>query len=278
MKQDPPSPTQAALGGQHEPGPVVFTEPGLPSPATTGIDPIFFSAPRVATAQGPRGLTNASGFFFEREGRLYLVTNRHVLLDQPTGHTPDRLTIDLHLDSVNLDRSISHTLPLYANGLATWRAAQDVGGDVDVAVLELDRQQLPPGTVVCPFTPAHLVMHAADIPVNDSLRVVGFPLGFHDMLYHLPVLRHAVLASPYGVRFQGKGFFLTDARTHRGTSGAAVVCADPHPSAQTAALPWKLLGIHSSRMDMWDRDHALDDSLGLNCVWYADVLLDLTSG
>jgi hypothetical protein len=107
--------------------------------------------------------------------------------------------------------------------------------------------------------------------------VVGFPLGFHDALHHLPVWRHAVIASPYGIRFQGQGYFLTDARTHRGTSGAAVVMRDVAPSAATAALPWKLLGVHSSRMDMGNRDLVLDESLGLNCAWYADILMPLTN-
>ena len=47
--------------------------------------------------------------------------------------------------------------------------------------------------------------------------------------------------------------------------------------AQIRALPWKLLGVHSSRLDMNTRDLALDESLGLNCAWYADILLTLTA-
>ncbi len=88
-------------------------------------------------------------------------------------------------------------------------------------------------------------------------------------------MRHAVAASPYGIRFQGQGFFLTDARTHRGTSGAPVVMRDP-AAAPGAALPWKLLGVHAARMDISNRDLVLDESLGLNCAWYADILLTLT--
>jgi hypothetical protein len=42
-------------------------------------------------------------------------------------------------------------------------------------------------------------------------------------LHHLPVARQAVIASAFGSRFQGQGYFLTDARMHRGTSGAPVV-------------------------------------------------------
>ena len=85
-----------------------------------------------------------------------------------------------------------------------------------------------------------------------------------------------MIASPFGIRFQGQGLFLTDARTHRGTSGAAVVMRDPTPGADARVLPWKLLGVHSPRMDMGDRDLVLDESLGLNCTWYADILLALT--
>lgn len=39
-----------------------------------------------------------------------------------------------------------------------------------------------------------------------------------DTLHHMPVARRAALASSFGLRFQGEGYFLTDARSHRGTS------------------------------------------------------------
>ena len=42
-------------------------------------------------------------------------------------------------------------------------------------------------------------------------------------------------------------------------------------------LPWKLLGVHSSRMDMRTREPGVDESLGLNCAWYADILMTLTA-
>ena len=42
------------------------------------------------------------------------------------------------------------------------------------------------------------------------------------------------------------------------------------------AIPWKLLGVHSSRMEMSGRDVTLDEALSLNCAWYADVLMAVT--
>ena len=81
-----------------------------------------------------------------------------------------------------------------------------------------------------------------------------------------------VIASSFGLRFQGQGYFLTDGRTHRGTSGAAVVLR----RETGAEPPWTLLGVHSSRIDIGTRDLVLDEALGLNCTWYADILMTLT--
>ena len=99
----------------------------------------------------------------------------------------------------------------------------------------------------------------------------------HDGLHHLPVARQATIASSFGTRFQGLGLFLTDARMHRGSSGAPVVMRDGSAGAEHGGLPWKLLGIHSSRFDMSGRDRVEDESLGLNCAWYADILMTLTA-
>lgn len=246
------------------------------APAPVLVDPLFLAAPQVSTFVGTQPLTNASGFFFERDARLYLVTSRHVLIDEATDHRPDRIEIGLHIDATNLTLSTGFSVPLYVDGIAVWHQGEDSGGEIDVAVVELDRTAFPPEAVVRAFTPAHLQTAFNAVPADSALMVVGFPLGFHDVVHHLPVLRHAAIASPFGIRFQAQGFFLTDARTHRGTSGAAVVMRDTQPTPETAALPWKLLGVHSSRMDMGNRDLVLDESLGLNCAWYADILLTLT--
>jgi S1-C subfamily serine protease len=237
-------------------------------------EPLLLTAARVSTFDGKRPLTSASGFFFEREGRLFLVTSRHVVIDEPSKHFPDRIEIELHTDARNLTRSIGLSVLLYLDGKSVWRQGNDAGGQIDVAVIELDRTALPESVVLRCFTPAHLQRSLRDVEVGTSLLIVGFPLGFHDALHHLPVVRQAVIASSFGLRFQGLGYFLTDARTHRGTSGAPVVMHSPSTDAQ---LPWKLLGVHSARMDMSSRDLQLDETLGLNCAWYADILLTLSA-
>jgi Trypsin-like peptidase domain len=237
------------------------------------IEPLLLTTAKVSTYDGERLLTGATGFFFERDARLFLVTSRHVVIDAPSKHFPNRVEVVLHTDVQNLTQFHVLSLMLYENGKSVWRQGRDDGGDIDVAVLEINRALLPPSAVLRCFTPAHLQGTLDEVEVGSSLLVVGFPLGFQDALHYLPVVRHAVIASAFGVRFQGHGYFLTDARTHRGTSGAPVVMRNP---AAGQNLPWMLLGVHSSRMDMGTRDLVLDESLGLNCAWYADILLTLT--
>jgi hypothetical protein len=240
------------------------------------IEPLLLTAARVATYEGERGLTNASGFFFERAGRLFLVTSRHVVVDEPTSHFPDRLVIELHTDPDNLAQSTGFSIPLYGGGKSLWRQGQDTAGEIDVAAIELEHDALPPSAVIRAFTPTHLVDEDAQVEVGSSLLIVGFPLGFHDTLHHMPVVRQAVIASSFGLRFQGEGYFLTDARTHRGTSGAPVVMRAAGRDPALVDLPWMLLGVHSARFDEGTRDREVDEALGLNCAWYADILLTLT--
>jgi len=34
--------------------------------------------------------------------------------------------------------------------------------------------------------------------------------------------------------------------------------------------------VHSARLDSGTRDVEVDEALGLNCAWYADILMTLT--
>jgi S1-C subfamily serine protease len=237
-------------------------------------DETLFGVTRVLTFAGALSLTSASGFFFERDGRLYLVTSRHVLFDAPSGHAPDRIEIEIHIDPHDLTRLSTLSILLHRDGVAVWHQARDSGGEIDVAVLELDRGAMPAGSVVQAFRPRHLPVGFDLFDVGDRLAIPGFPLGFFDTVHHLPVVRQASIASHFGVRFQGLGFFLTDARMHRGSSGSPVLARLDAPGA--GGSRWCLLGVHSSRMDMTTRDAAQDETLGLNCAWYADILMTLT--
>ena len=245
---------------------------------TAPIDALLFATTRVDTFAGERVLTSASGFFFRRADRLFLVSNRHVFEDAPSGHLPDRVEIGVHTDVRDLTRYVRLSLPLYRDGPRLWRETTGQNGAViDVAVLEIPSDLVPAEAVLRAFDDSHIAADGEDVAIGDALAIVGFPLGFHDTVHYLAVARGASVASAFGVNFQRDACFLTDARTHSGSSGSPVVRRRAREDAASSALPWRLLGVHSSRMDMRTRDHAQDESLGLNCAWYADVLTTLTA-
>jgi hypothetical protein len=240
------------------------------------IEAILLTTVSVMTFRGKVRLTNATGFFFERDEKLFLVTSRHVLRNESSLHFPDRIEIELHIGTDDFSKSIGFSIPLFEHGLSVWRTGRDTAGSIDVAMIEIDRKALPEDVAYRAFTPLHLPRLNDAVEVGSSLLVVGFPLGFHDTLHHLPVVRQAAIASSFGLRFQGEGYFLTDARTHRGTSGAPVVMRMESAIDTASDLPWLLLGVHSARLDAGTRDILIDEALGLNCAWYSDILMTLS--
>jgi hypothetical protein len=139
------------------------------------IDSLLLTAARISTFEHERGLTHASGFFFEREGRLFLVTSRHVLIDEPTKHHPNRIEIEIHTSDDDLARSTGFSLLLFEDGKSVWRQGKDAGGEIDVALIELDRDMLPDSTVLRAFTPAHLVHADSEVEVGSSVLIVEEP-------------------------------------------------------------------------------------------------------
>ena len=238
------------------------------------VEALLLTTTQISTYAGNLLLTRATGFFFKRDERLFLVTSRHVLSDEPNGHWPDRLELILHTDERDLSKYTVYSCLLFRARKAVWHQGQDTAGPIDVAVLEIDQESFPRDAHIRWFTPANLLQELHCAHVGTQLVLLGYPLGFHDTVHHLPVARHAIIASAFGLRFQRQGYFLTDGRAHRGSSGSPVLT---RLAGDSSEIPWALLGVHSSRMDMGGRDLVQDESLGLNCAWYADILMTLTS-
>ncbi len=167
------------------------------------IESILLSTVQVSTFEGTKPLTNASGFLFEREERLFLVTSRHVMFDEPIKHFPDRVAIELHTDADNVARTTGFSIPLYRERKSAWRQGKDSAGEIDVAAIEIDREALPENVSFHCFTPAHLLDKEDMVEVGTPVLIPGFPMGFHDGLHRLPVVRQAIVSSSFGLRFQG---------------------------------------------------------------------------
>lgn len=93
------------------------------------------------------------------------------MIDQPTGHFPDRLEIEVHIDPDNMARSTGFSIPLYRDGKSLWRQGLDTAGEIDVAVIEVERSALPKTTCYRAFTPEHLLSPLDHVEVGTSLLV-----------------------------------------------------------------------------------------------------------
>jgi hypothetical protein len=96
------------------------------------------------------------------------------MIDEPGRHFPDRIEIELHVDPDNLGESTGFLIPLYRGGKSVWHQGRDTTGEIDVAVIEIERAALPVTTVYRAFTPNHLPGQSDQIEVDTSLLVMGF--------------------------------------------------------------------------------------------------------
>lgn len=101
------------------------------------------------------------------------MTSRYVVVDERSRHHPDRIGIELHIDVSNMAESTGFSIPLFRNGTSVWRRGCDSAGEIDVAVIELERGALPATTVYRVFAPRHLLAMPDSVEVGSSLLIVG---------------------------------------------------------------------------------------------------------
>ena len=245
------------------------------SPAQPHIDSRLVRVAKVLTFRDGIGIGNATGFFFLRDGYLYLITNRHVVFDQINNLYPDKLQVQIHNDPNDLTSHGELWLDvLDANCNPLWREHPTLGAAADVVALPINDPLVIANWHVDTFGPENLLDETKSLPLGQEVIVVGFPLGFEDTLHRLPLIRRATIASVYPLPFKGERYFITDARLHRGSSGSPVVAKIFDVS--TEATAWKLLGVHSASLDVSNRDPTQDEKLGLNMTWYASLIMEMT--
>lgn len=257
---------------------------GREKPEASGLSPVtadalLLTTARVTTFSGTHATTDANGFFYRCGDRLFLVSNRRVFVDALSGHFPDRLQLDVPTDTQDLTRHATVSLPLHRDGRMQWREAEGNDGEVDIAVISIPSDALPPDAVLHAFDETNLAQGDEEVSIGDGLTIAGFAWvpGQRETIDQVAVARSAFIASSYGAHAARRGFFLTDAHTHQRSNGSPVVRRRSHGSATSTTPSWQLLGVHSAGMRMGARGSSPhEDCPGLSRAWYADVLPTLT--
>jgi hypothetical protein len=242
------------------------------------VHPLFLAIVLVTMLQGDRVLGTATGFFYASGGTVYLATNRHVVLEPQTGLRPDALRLRLHSDATrDLTLNFDRTIPLYVNGRRKWHEhPAPASVPIDVAVVELDRAVAQAVQGIRPLTRDTFFPRSRFVvPPGEDVMILGYPLGASDTRNNLPIVRHASVATAYGVDFNGERAFFVDANLHRGMSGSPVLTKPKltWPAAEGGVMlltdsPVYLLGVYSGYVE----------ELGMGKVWYAETLEEIIAG
>ncbi len=237
---------------------------------------MYLRVAKILTFAGGQPLTNATGFFYLHDEFLYLVTSRHVVISEAVQHRPDRLQVSLHSNATNLPERNELSVPLYLDGVPQWYQHPNRSA-ADVVAVSVNDPHVLSDLCVATFERDDIMGKNEAMPLGQDVLILGFPLGFHDTLHNLPIVRSATLASSFAHPFKGEPYFLTDARLHRGMSGSPVIVQRPgQPEVDGKHEPeWRLLGVHSSSLDVSDRDPDQDERLGLNSAWYASLIPEM---
>lgn len=241
------------------------------------ISNINFTTTPILMYKNNIEIGGASGFFFTKDGNKYLITNRHVVIQESEYFYPDCIKLRLHMNKINLEYNYDLTIDLYdKNDNKKWLEHFDYANiKCDIIAIHLNEKILDRtnfdifNSSSITFIDSVLTKVPEINPFGDVV-VVGYPLGFYDFTNNLPVYRKAMIASQYGVNFNGKPYFLIDTNLHPGTSGSPVV--NTHHTLfkeQGFDESYKLFGIHSAEHIMKGKP------LGLNVVWYSYLINEI---
>jgi S1-C subfamily serine protease len=60
----------------------------------------------IIQIQSGQPVGTATGFFYVKNDIVYMVTNRHVILDEEKGIKPDTLRVKLHVDPTHMTNNV----------------------------------------------------------------------------------------------------------------------------------------------------------------------------
>lgn len=231
-----------------------------------------------------------TGFFYERNGRTFLVTNWHVVTGRhfatlkplsEKGTLPDRLTF-LVACRGDVGEWIEASQHLYSDAdreeqpqEPVWLEHAHHRHKVDVVAIPID---VPEGGVVqtigCVNTARSMLLS-----VSREVFVLGYPLGIHGGR-GFPIWKRASIATEPALQLDGLPKMLIDTATRQGMSGAPVIAlADfefnvegQRPAYRAPGRVYRFVGVYSGRLG----SDEMAAQLGI--VWKAEVIDHIIDG
>jgi hypothetical protein len=250
--------------------------------SSEGVDPLFFTVARISTYDDPKidkVWNYGTGFFYlNPRKQLFLITNRHLILDEEKGYIPNVARLSFHANPNDLRVNRDYDIPLYSKGSRRlWKEPKPFADLVSIP-LEVKVIQSQ-GLILKSFSDANLLPADLRLQVGEDILVMGYPLAhYYDDVFNLPVVRNGIVASAYPMPFKGQPYFLIDARLHKGTSGSLVMTKSKRSWRKVEGgsivgnFQFFLLGVNSST---WQLPKDVEP-LGINTAAFASIIQDIT--
>jgi hypothetical protein len=172
----------------------------------------------------PDGNSIGTGFFFNYQDRLFLITNKHVIKNTINGYfSMLRSEINNGVEKPLIGTSI----------LIPFNESNFIGHpdkDIDVTAMNISQiyndlnnsgDNVYRKTVSEDIIPKQEDYDIFISPIEDII-FIGYPSGLYDTKNNLPIIRRGVTASPCYYDFNGNRTFLIDASVFPGSSGSPV--------------------------------------------------------
>lgn len=248
---------------------------------------------------GKQLLSKATGFFYEKNKNLFLITNKHnvtgknIFTDEyisPTGAIPNKFIFSYRYyasyneQEILIERQNLTVDLLNFDEIPLWYTHPEK--NVDIAVIPLDSQNihllniLPLGDIELEKSPVYLNSITFNnnllTSVSDDVYVVGYPYGRSSTNIELPIWKRGTVASEPDLNHFGdnREVFLIDTTTRTGMSGSPVFAVQ-HGTVTTKDGHISMgpinninfLGIYSGRVDGISGQ---DSYIGL--VWRQEII------
>ncbi|WP_419933186.1 trypsin-like peptidase domain-containing protein [Candidatus Poriferisodalis sp.] len=267
------------------------------------IDDALHAVSTIIEAKFPVGTSQATAFFYNqfepKDGdgpqwrrviETWLVTNRHALLHQ-TAHTemPANLVtfnlreytgagtlkwVPIELDSDEwTDRALFHPDP--SVDIVAIRMSDLIAEGVKIGANYMSTWGLS----------AEKFAGQNNIEINTAsdVLVVGYPDGFYDKANVFPIIKSGVIASRWGMHFEGNPYFLIDAKLFPGSSGSLVISKPTNTVMKNGRMLYSqekqfaLLGVFSGTyqyaepaVQVGNLSISVTAGYDLGIVWYAE--------
>lgn len=148
----------------------------------------------------PNAVRTGTGFFYTNDNsKLFLITSRHLVIDENKNYQPHILRLYLHTDDMDLTINTVIDIELHKKLEKKWIESRTP--DADVIAIPLTGEFETDYSGVS-FDSKFLLPPEDRLSVGQVVVIIGYPMGlWHDEKHNLPIIRSGIVASAYPVPY-----------------------------------------------------------------------------